>query len=124
MNRAHGLLFTPLALAALTFASCSQDSNRKPTFPVTGKVVLPDGKPAEHATVVLHPVEETGPDVVKPRGKVAADGTFTLTTYDGRTALRRASTASPSNCGSPPARAMRGRRAACRRSTPARRRPA
>ena len=58
MNRAHGLLFTPLALAALTFASCSKDSKRKPTFPVTGKVVLPGGKPVEHATVVLHPVED------------------------------------------------------------------
>jgi hypothetical protein len=66
------------------FASCSQDLNRKPTFPVTGKVVLPGGKPIEHATVVLHPVEDTGPDVVKPRGKVGPDGTFTLTTYEGQ----------------------------------------
>jgi hypothetical protein len=45
---------------------------RKPTFSVTGKVLLSDGKPAEHATVVFHPVGESGSDIVKPRGKVAA----------------------------------------------------
>jgi hypothetical protein len=71
-----------LCLVALGMASCSRGDGRKPTYSVAGKVLV-NGKPAEHATVVFHPVGESGPDVVKPRGKVAADGSFTLTTYDG-----------------------------------------
>ena len=67
---------------ALMPMACRDDNARKTTFAVTGKVTL-DGKPAEHATVVLHPVGESGPDVVKPRGTVKTDGTFTLTTYAG-----------------------------------------
>ena len=76
-------LLVVLVFTALCMASCSKDDGRKPTYSVSGKVLLPDGKPAQHATVVFHPTEETGPDVVKPRGKVAADGSFKLTTYDG-----------------------------------------
>ena len=84
MIRVRTLVIAPLALTALLMASCSKDSSRKPTFPVTGKVVLPGGKPVEHATVVLHPVDEAGPEAVKPRGKVGPDGTFTITTYEGQ----------------------------------------
>lgn len=69
-----GLAMMPLA--------CRGDKARLPTFTVTGKVTI-DGKPAEHATVVFHPAGSSGPDAVKPRGKVGADGTFSLTTYDG-----------------------------------------
>jgi hypothetical protein len=82
MNRARIVTRIALASLAVGVASCGKADGRKPTFPVTGKVLLPDGKPAEHATVVLHPVGEHGPDLPKPRGKVAADGSFTLTTYD------------------------------------------
>ena len=71
---AAGLALLPLA--------CRGENSHKPTFAVTGKVTI-DGKPAEHATVVLHPVGGGGPEVVKPRGKVTTNGTFTLTTYDG-----------------------------------------
>lgn len=82
MKRIQTLTLAALALVALGLASCGKADGRKPTFPVTGRVLLADGRPAEHATVVLHPVGDTGPDVAKPRGKVAADGSFTLTTYD------------------------------------------
>jgi hypothetical protein len=84
MIRVRTLILAPLALSALLLASCSRDSSRKPTYPVTGKVVLPGGKAPEHATVVLHPVDESDPEPVKPRGKVAKDGTFTLTTYESQ----------------------------------------
>ncbi len=67
---------------ALMPLGCRDDTGRKPTFAVTGKVLI-DSKPAEHATVVFHPVGVSGPEVVKPRGTVKTDGTFTLTTYDG-----------------------------------------
>ncbi len=83
MKPSRRFFLAGFALAALGVASCGKAETRKPTFPVSGKVLLPDGKPAEHATVVFHPTNETGPDVVKPRGKVAADGSFKLTTYDG-----------------------------------------
>lgn len=83
MNGTRRYFLVGVGLAAFGLASCSKADGRKPTFPVQGKVLMPDGKPAEHATVVFHPANESGPDVVKPRGKVAADGSFQLTTYDG-----------------------------------------
>lgn len=46
--------------------------------PVQGKVTTADGKPLEHATVILHPV--AGGDAPKPRGKTGANGSFALTT--------------------------------------------
>lgn len=48
--------------------------------PVTGQVFV-GGKAAEHATVVFHPVADGGPDAVKPRATVKADGSFALTTH-------------------------------------------
>ena len=69
-----GLALMPLA--------CRGDATHPPTFTVTGKVTI-DGKPAEKATVVFHPVGKSGADAVKSRGQVGADGTFTLTTYSG-----------------------------------------
>lgn len=83
MNPTRRVLLTATALLALGVASCGKDDGRKPTFPVTGKVLLPNGKPAEHATVVFHPVGDSDPAAVRPRGKVGADGNFALTTYDG-----------------------------------------
>src|SRR5262245_60314852 len=83
MMTTRTLFMAGLTFVAIGLSSCSKGDGRKPTFPVAGKVLLADGKPAEHATVVLHPVGETGQDVPKPRGKVAADGSFKLTTYDG-----------------------------------------
>jgi len=71
-----------LVLLSCGLASCSKSAGRKPTFPVSGRVLLPDGKPAEHALVVFHPVGEAGEDVGKPHGKVGADGNYKLTTYD------------------------------------------
>lgn len=66
---------------ALGVGACGK-SGRKPTFPVSGKLVW-DGKPIAHATVVFHPVNEIGPDSVRPQGKTKEDGSFILTTYDG-----------------------------------------
>ena len=76
--------FATLLVAGLALlpTACRDDKGHKPTFAVAGKVTL-DGKPAEHATVVFHPVGVSGPEAVKPRGTVKTDGTFALTTYDG-----------------------------------------
>lgn len=72
-------LFLIGGLLALGLSSCGD--GRKPTFPVTGKVVLGD-KPVANATVVFHPA---GGDTSepRPRGTTRSDGTFRLTTYDG-----------------------------------------
>jgi len=82
MKRVRMLIALSLAVMALAMTACGKDSARKPTYPVTGKVVLPGGKSVEHATVVLHPVDDADPEAVKPRGKVGKDGTFALTTYE------------------------------------------
>lgn len=63
----------------LCCGACNKGSQNEPVV-VTGKVLLPNGKPAEHATVVLHPVTPTGTETAKPQGKVAADGSFKLKT--------------------------------------------
>jgi hypothetical protein len=74
--------FLVASALAVASASCSSKESRKPTFPAVGKVTLPDGKPAEHASVVLHPAGDAGAGVPKPHGKVGPDGTYKLTTYD------------------------------------------
>lgn len=70
-----------LLTGVLCLAPAGCGSNGPTLYPVKGKVVSADGKPLEHATVVFHPTGSTDPNAVKPRGKVAADGTFTLTTH-------------------------------------------
>jgi hypothetical protein len=66
-------------LALLTTA-CGGKTGPKEVFPVKGQVLV-DGKPASYATVIFHPVGESGPEVVKPRAQVDGDGKFTLSTY-------------------------------------------
>jgi hypothetical protein len=74
----RGLLVSLTALASL---SCAK-SDRKPVFPVAGRVLM-DGKPLGHAFVVFHPRGITGPDDVPPRALADGNGNFFLSTYDG-----------------------------------------
>jgi hypothetical protein len=63
------------AFAALLLGSCRKEG---PTLhPVRGKLLF-QNQPADGATVVFHP---TDPKAPKPAGRVAADGSFTLSTY-------------------------------------------
>lgn len=78
VRRAARLPALTLAAAVAALAGCADDGPK--LYPVTGKVLVGD-TPAEHATVVFHPVGGAGPDAVKPRGTVGADGTYTLTTH-------------------------------------------
>jgi hypothetical protein len=71
-----------ILIVTVSVLGCGSAESRKPTYPVTGRILLADGKPVAHATVVLHPIDGST-DAPKPRGKVDRDGTFTLTTYDG-----------------------------------------
>lgn len=54
------------------------DSSKLSLSPVTGKVLF-QGKPAEGAVVVLHPVDKSV--TIRPKGFVGPDGTFKLTSY-------------------------------------------
>lgn len=69
-----------LVIGSLCLALAGCGSKGPTLYPVKGKVVSADGKSLEHATVVFHPVVAGDPSLSKPRGKVGADGTFTLTT--------------------------------------------
>lgn len=80
--RRRWALMTATAAACLALTSCGKGDGRKPTFSVVGQVFV-DQKPAANAEVVFHPVGDPDPNAVKPHGTVGADGTFTLTTYDG-----------------------------------------
>ena len=66
------------ALAVLICGACADDG-RKPLSPVEGQVFF-EGKPAEGAMVILHPLEKDLPE--RPLGNVDQDGAFKLTTYN------------------------------------------
>ena len=68
-----------VALFALAAPSCGKGP--KPVYPVRGKVVDGNQRPAVGATVILHPVEEDDPEQPKPVGTVDDNGEFTLMTY-------------------------------------------
>ena len=82
------LFLLGLGLFVVSFSSCSKD--RIPTVPVSGKVLW-ENRPLAHATVVLHPTADQGPNAFKPRAVTKEDGTFSLTTYDGNDGCRRGS---------------------------------
>jgi hypothetical protein len=73
-----------LSSAALVLAGCSSKKveGRKPVFPVRGKVLV-GGQPAPGALVVFHPVGVSF-DAERPFAHVGPDGTFDLTTYQGK----------------------------------------
>ena len=75
------MLFLIVFLAGIAGCGSSQDPNRLRVFPAKGQITFP-GKPVGGAFVVLHPKAATGSEVVRPRGNVSEDGTFSLTTYD------------------------------------------
>ena len=67
-------------LGLLTFTGCGEETfDRVTVHPVEGKVILGNGSP-EGAIVILHP-EDTSLDTLRPSAKVAADGSFKITTY-------------------------------------------
>lgn len=73
-----------LMLTAAAAAGCSSQKpdNRKAVFPVRGKLLV-DQQPAPGALVILHPADGAA-QAERPFGKVGPDGSFELTTYEGR----------------------------------------
>lgn len=73
--------FRSAAVISLLMVVCGcggeTDPNRKPTYPVSGKVTL-EGKPVADATLTFSP--EEGQPVAT--GRTDAEGRYTLTTYE------------------------------------------
>ena len=68
-----------LVAGALATASCGSD--RESVYPVKGQVLL-DGRPAENASVVLHPQGGSEQlERLRPHGRTDSEGCFQLTTY-------------------------------------------
>lgn len=79
LRTAFRLLFAVVPLIA---ASCSSESaGRVPVFPVRGECFV-NGEPAERAIVIFHPISASEPKTTNPNGRVQADGSFQLTTYE------------------------------------------
>jgi hypothetical protein len=69
-------------LAVSGCSSSKKAEGRKEVFPVRGKLLVND-QPAPGAMLVLHPVGGTS-DAERPSATVGPDGTFELTTYNGK----------------------------------------
>ena len=71
-----------LGVSLLSFWGCGGDASRAagPLYPVTGKVILPDGKPLTTGRVEFIPASSGLPAF----GALGSDGSFSLKTGDGR----------------------------------------
>lgn len=68
-------------LTCLLLLTGCGSANRKPVFPVQGKVLDATGQPAAGARVLFHPKADADPNVQRPVGVADTSGLFTLTTY-------------------------------------------
>jgi hypothetical protein len=65
-------------LLSMMLSGCG--AAKLPTYPVSGKVTLPDGKPLAGGWIEFRAKDATPP--VSARGQIQADGTFELGTYE------------------------------------------
>ncbi len=63
------------------FSACTK-SDRKPVYPVHGRIFDKNNRPAVDALVVFHPLNKSDLKPVKPLGRVDKNGEFALTTYE------------------------------------------
>jgi hypothetical protein len=94
--------FTSAISLTVMLAAMVGCQNGTDIYPVTVRVSMPDGQPAEGALVAFHPdpvaSSEDGAKSTSAVGKVAADGTCQLTTHtpgDGAVAGRHRVTVAP-----------------------------
>ena len=73
---------SPLLLTvAFLIMGCGGGDDREPVYPVHGQVLY-QGRPAEGALVAFHPIDGPDAGALKPHGRVEADGSFRLGTYE------------------------------------------
>ena len=82
VSKARRLATALIAVAAITGCSSKKVEGRKEVFPARGKLLVND-QPAPGAMLVLHPVGGTY-DAEHPVATVGPDGSFELTTYEGK----------------------------------------
>jgi hypothetical protein len=76
MRRSH-----LLALCAPVLLTCYGCGNgRPPTYEVRGQVFTND-RPAAHALVTFHPIDDNRPEAVHPTATVEDNGNFSLTSF-------------------------------------------
>ncbi|MEX0792848.1 MAG: hypothetical protein WD045_06900 [Pirellulaceae bacterium] len=67
-----------MAILPLGLAGCGETGPA--TYPVSGRVVLPDGTPATHGIVEFRTTREDE-TVINAHGQIQSDGTFHVSTY-------------------------------------------
>jgi hypothetical protein len=70
-----------LLLLVMVVPACKRGKAQKPVYPVKGRIVDSNDKPAVGALVVFHPIPPDTTDTTKPVAQVDDSGSFTLTTY-------------------------------------------
>lgn len=85
LERVYPRALLGLLCASAAFVSCGERiKNKKPTFPVTGKVLV-QSRPAAGAMLIFRPAAgSTEPEewiMGFPRARVKEDGTFAVATY-------------------------------------------
>src|SRR5262245_11865951 len=78
-----GMRGRAVTVLLVAVAGCSSGSERVPVFPVRGQVFY-QSKPAVGAVVILNPQDASLGErlPMRPNGKVEADGSFQITTYE------------------------------------------
>lgn len=77
----HEALCIAAVVGIVGSASCGPPTiQREPVFPVQGRIIV-SGKPADGAVVCFHPLNDAKGNAMRSHAQVAADGTFSLTTY-------------------------------------------
>lgn len=75
------LLLGACACGVMLLSSCGE-SGREPVYPVHGRVVDADNRPAVGALVIFHPLDMSSPEPLKPLAYADEQGAFALTTYE------------------------------------------
>ena len=77
-------VYPMLAIVVSTCLGCSQGTgDRVKVYPVEGQITL-NGRPLEHAFVVLHPRSAGDPPLPAARAQTDLEGRFEVSTYDAR----------------------------------------
>jgi hypothetical protein len=80
MTRSHWWRIRAVLLVAACLAISSCGPGRPRLYPVRGQVLF-HNRPAEGATVILQPLDNSDPSAPRPSGEVGSDGWFTLSTF-------------------------------------------